>query len=104
MYITIDKIENNHINIFSTDITNNSNFNRKPLQKSILTKEQLEHLTKDQLVRLVLQVIQYNKDLLKENKDLKEENLYLKQELGKCQENLQEILEPIRTEHSELYF
>ena len=94
MYITIDKIENNHINIFSTVINNNSNFNKKSLEKSVLTPEQLENLTKDQLLQLVLQLVQVNQGLMKEKTDLKEENHYLKQELSKCQENLQEVLEP----------
>ena len=90
----INNITHSTINNFSIDSKNNSLFNRKSLEKSVLTQEKLQILEKDQLVRLVLQVVQSNKDLLKENKDLKEENLYLKQELGKCQENLQEILEP----------
>ena len=94
MYITIDKIENNHINIFSTAINNNSNFNRKSLNKSVLTQEKLEGLRKDQLMNLLFQMVQVNQELTKEKTNLKEENHYLKQELGKCQENLQEILEP----------
>ena len=37
---------------------------------------------------------QVNQELMKEKTNLKQENHYLKQELGICQENLQEILEP----------
>ena len=94
MFIAIDKIENNDINNFSIDSRNNSHFTTKTLHKSVLTKEQLENLTKDQLINLLLQMVQVNQELMKEKTNLKEENHYLKQELGKCQENLQEILEP----------
>ena len=90
----VNNITPSTINNFSTVSKNNSPFNTKTLHKSVLTPEQLENLTKDQLMNLLLQMVQVNQELMKEKTNLKEENHYLKQELGKCQENLQEVLEP----------
>lgn len=90
----VNNITRSTINNFSIVSKNNSHFTTKTLHKSVLNKEKLEVLRKDQLINLLLQMVQVNQELMKEKTDLKEENHYLKQELGKCQENLQEILEP----------
>ena len=58
MLFTINTIANNPINNFSIVSKNNSDFNRKSLQKSVLTPEKLEQLDKEILIQLLLQLSQ----------------------------------------------